>query len=162
MTKGIVIGASEATRPFYNDLMATIKTDYPVYTCWEELGRPKGSYEIGAIEAGSKLFDEFIYLHDTTIIKDNALFDKMFAIEGNVALTNQWYHYMGKIATLPPFPKVTNKEEAIHWEIRWFTHPYTVFEDELPYHSGVFEEKYGRKNMVLENNYIKKYKARWA
>lgn len=163
ISKGIVISASEYSRNFYEDLMKSIKTDYPIYICWEGLGRPVGSFELGAIRKGVELFDEFIYLHDTVIIKDNSLFDKLFEIDGNVALTNNFYHYFGKYvsADLPSIPQVSNKEDAIYWEIRWFTKPYKVFEPQLPFHIEQFEEKYGRINMKLENDYLIKYKARW-
>lgn len=163
ISKGIVISASEYSRNFYEDLMKSIKTDYPIYVCWEGLGRPIGSFELGAIKKGVELFDEFIYLHDTVIIKDNSIFDKLFEIEGNVALTDRFYHYFGKYVSndLPPIPEVNNKEDAIYWEIRWFTKPYKVFEPQLPFHIEQFEEKYGRINMKLENDYLIKYKARW-
>lgn len=161
--RGIVISASEYSRPFYEDLMKSIKTDYPIYVCWEGLGRPYGSFELGAIKKGAELFDEFVYLHDTVVIKDNSIFDKLFEIKGTVALTNNFYHYFGKYVSedLPPIPNVTNKEEAIHWEIRWFNKPYTVFQPEMPFHVEKFVEKYGRINMEIETPYLIKYKARW-
>lgn len=163
ISRGIVISASEYSRLFYEDLMKSIKTDYPIYICWEGLGRPDGSFELGAIDKGSKIFDEFIYLHDTVLIKDNILFDELFAIEGHVALTDGFFHYFGKFVSkdLPPIPIVTNKEEAIEWELQWFTQPYTVFKNPLPVITEVFEEKYGRTNMVLSNDYLDKFKARW-
>lgn len=163
ISKGIVISASEYSRPFYEDLMKSIKTDYPIYICWEGVGRPDKSFELGAIKKGAELFDEFIYLHDTVVIKDNSLFDRLFEIDGTVALTDKFYHYFGKYVSkdLPPIPEVNNKEDAIYWEIRWFTQPYKVFEPQLPFHIEEFEEKYGRINMKLENPYLVKYKARW-
>lgn len=161
--KGIVISASEYSRPFFEDCIRSIKTDYPIYVCWEGIGRPVGSYELGAIKRGAELFDEFVYLHDTVVIKDNSLFDKLFAIDGHVLLTKGGYHYFGKYVSsdLPDIPNVTNKEEAIHWEIRWFNKPHTVFNPELPFHVERFEEKHGRTNMVIENDYLIKYKGTW-
>ena len=73
LNRGIVISASEYSRPFYEDLMKSLKTDYPIYICWEGLGRPEGSFEIGAImnlsngtiisylKKGSKLWDWINY-----------------------------------------------------------------------------------------------------
>lgn len=164
MTKGIVISASEYSRNFYEDLMKSIKTDYPIYICWEGVGRLEGSFELGAIKKGAELFDQFIYLHDTVVIKDNSIFDKLFAIEGHVLLTKNNYHYFGKYVSndLPHIPEVKNKEEAIHWELKWFTKPHTVFTPELPYISDTFEEKYGRINMVLSNEFLIKWKGTWC
>lgn len=163
VSKGIVISSSEYSRPFLEDLLKSLKTDYPIYICWEGLGRPEGSFELGAIKKGSELFDEFVYLHDTVVIKDNSLFDKLFATEGHVLFTKRGYHYFGKYVSndLPVIPEVTNKQEAIHWEIRWFTKPHTILDHELPFHVERFEEKHGRINMVLENDYLIKYKGTW-
>lgn len=163
ISRGIVISASEYSRPFYEDLMKSIKTDYPIYICWEGLGRPGGSYEIGAIKAGTEKFDEFVYLHDTVLIKDNSLFDKLFEIEGHVLLTQGGFHYFGKYVSndLPELPEVKNKEDAVHWELNWFKRLHTVFYNQLPVISETFEYKYGRINMVIENDFIRKFKARW-
>lgn len=163
ISKGIVISASEYSRLFYEDLMRSIKTDYPIYICWEGLGRPEGSFELGAIKKGSELFDEFVYLHDTVIIKDNSIFDKLFQIDGHVLLTQGGFHYFGKYVSndLPQIPNIKDKEEAVYWELKWFKKPYTTFYDQIPVLSETFEDKYGRVNMVVENKYIKKFKARW-
>ncbi len=162
-SRGIVISASEYSRPFYEDLILSLKTDYPIYVCWEGNGRPKGSFELGAIQRGAKLFDEFVYIHDTVVIKDNVIFDLLFAEPGTIALTAGFYHYFGKFvsADLPEIPEVKDKEDAVFHELRWFTKPYKVFDPQLPFISETFEERHGRTNMVLENDYMIKYKARW-
>lgn len=163
VSRGIVISASEYSRPFFNDCITSIKTNYPIYVCWEGIGRPEGSFELGAIRKGAELFDEFIYIHDTVVIKDNSLFDKLFSTEGHVLFTNKGYHYFGKYVSndLPEIPEVKNKADAIHWEIRWFTKPHKIFIPELPFHVERFEEKHGRMNMVIESDYLIKYKATW-
>lgn len=161
--KGIVISTSEYSRPFYEDLMKSIKTDYPIYLCWEGIGRPEGSFELGAIKKGKEMFDEFVYLHDTVLIKDNSIFDKLFAIEGHVFLTEGGFHYFGKYVSkdLPEIPEMHNKQEAIYWELNWFKKEHKVFEPQLPVISDKFEEKYSRLNMVCENDYIIKFKGTW-
>ena len=163
ISRGIVISASEYSRHFFEDCIKSIKTDYPIYVCWEGIGRPTGSFELGAIKRGAELFDEFVYLHDTVVIKDNNLFDKLFAIDGHVLLTSGGFHYFGKYIPndLPIIPNVTNKEEAVYWELNWFKKPHSVFYEELPVITEKFEDKYGRTNMVLENSYLIKWKARW-
>lgn len=159
--KGIVIGASEYTRPYFDELMKSIKTDYPIYVCWEGLGRPHGSFEIGAIRRGAEMFDEFIYLHDTTLIKDNSLFDILFNTQGNVFITEGAYHYMGKFVSkdLITLPEVNDKNQAIHYELRWQNFPYTIIDKPLPVHTNIFEEKFGQRRMKLESDYIIKWKG---
>lgn len=164
LPKGIVIASYEPSKPFLNDLMASIKTDYPIYICWEGIGRPHNSHEYGAVEKGMELFDEFIFLHATCEIKDNSIFDKLFSIKGHVALTDGFYHLIGKYVSddMPIVPEVHNKAESVANELTWFTKPYTIYEEQLPHTTNNFIEKHGRKNMVCENSYIKKYKGTWG
>lgn len=161
--QGIVICHHPDNKPFLDDLLKSIdKTEYPIFVCEDGIDRPENSFELGAIEEGSKYFEQFVFLQDSCVIKDISLFDKLFAIKGNVALTPKFFHYMGKLSELPDeFPKVNDKEGSIRFETTWLKLPYTSFEPELPVESKVFEEKYGRLNMVLENQYLIKYKARW-
>jgi len=159
--KGIVIGTSDKTEPFLNDMLKSLDVEYPIYKCVEGVDRPNQSFELGAISCATKRFDEFIFLHDTTVIKDNSLFDKLFAINGHVALTDGFFHYFGKFVSkdMPPIPEVKDKEDAIYWETRWFTKPYSVFSPHLPQFSERREFRHGRENMVCENDYLIKYKA---
>lgn len=162
--KGIVISTSTYSAPFFKDFMKSLKDHemrYPMHISFEGVTRPMGSFEIGAIKQGCELFDEFIFLHDTVVVKDPALFEKLFAIPGHVALTAGFYHYFGKYVSsdMPPFPEVRDKEEAIKHELSWFTKPYSVFEPQLPHSSKEIVERHGRQNMKVENEFITKYKG---
>lgn len=162
--RGIVIGCVEDQRGFYEDMVKSLKTTYPIIFSWGGLDRPVESFEYGAIKVGKDNFDEFVFLHGTMIIKDNSIFDKLFAMEGTVALTNHFFHSMAKFVSkdMPPIPEVKTKREAIAHEIYWYNKPYRVFEPELSEVSEVFEERHGRTNMVLENQYFIKYKGHWG
>jgi hypothetical protein len=162
--RGIVIACTEKSRPFYEELVKTLKTPYPILFSWEGAGRDVQSHEYGAVAQAKELFDEFVFLHDSVLIKDNSLFDKLFYTPGHVALTAGFYHLMGKFisADLPEIPVVHTKRESIEKELGWFTKPYSVFPEQLPYISNVFEFKNGRNNMVLENSYMVKYKGHWS
>lgn len=164
MRQGIVIACTEKHRPFYEDMVKTLKTKYPVVFSWEGVDRPEQSHEYGAVRVGKEHFDEFILLHCTMLIKDNSIFEKLFAMEGTVALTHWFFHLMGKYVSkdISPIPDVHSKAESIANEIHWFKNPYTVFEPELPVESALFEERHGRKNMVLENPYLIKFKGHWG
>lgn len=175
MKKGIVITTSFHTREWLPECVRTSKGKYPVLIVSNsDLGIDMTNYEadmvvndwngfeLGGILQGKEHFDEFIHLMDTTIIKDVSLFDKLFDIDGHVFLTKGGYHYMGKFVSkdLPEIPKISTKEEAINQELYWLgDKPRTYFTPDLPAHTGVFEEKHGRTNMVLENDYLIKYKA---
>lgn len=158
MKKGIIIGSSNQTKLFLTDLLFSLQ-DCP----YEVVVHDEGNFELGAIKEGKQIYDEFVYLMDTTVIKDITLFDKLFQTPGHVFLSPSGFHYMGKFVSkdLPEIPEVKDKEEAIKLETSWLNKPHTVFSPELPVISEVFETRHGRLNMVLETPFIIKFKARW-
>lgn len=174
MTRGIVIGTSEASKDFLKPCLDSLKgTPYKVIVVSNGGYRPEfpienliinefNGWELAVITRGKENFDEFVHIHDTTIIKDISLFDKLFAIEGHVVLTKGNFHYMGKFVTknLPNLPRVHDKVMAIMLEVRWLDdYPYTEFTPDLPVHSLVYEEIHGKRRMRLENEYMIKWKG---
>lgn len=185
--RGIVIGTSEFTKDFLRPLLESIKdTKYDILIVSNGGYRPQelignflvesglpgnwcdviindwNGWEIGVIERGKERFDEFVHIMDTTLIKDISLFDKVFAIEGNVVFTKGNFHYMGKFVTkqLPNLPRVHDKTTAIMLEVRWLDGwQYTEFTPDLPVHSLVWEEIHGKNRMRLENEYMIKWKG---
>ena len=142
----------------------SLKTKYPILFSWEGVDRPENSHEYAAVANGAKVFDEFVFLHCTMLVKDNSIFDKLFEVPGHVALTHNFYHLMGKYVSndMPEIPVVHSKGESISRELNWFTKTYSVFGEQLPVQSDKFEIKHNRKNMILENNYLIKFKAHWS
>lgn len=120
-------------------------------------------WELGGIERGKERFSEFVHIMDTTLLKDLSLFDKLFEIEGNVALTKDHFHYMGKYVTklLPNTPRIHTKDMGIFMETTWLdkTKNYSEFKPDLPVHTDNFTTIHGEKRMVLENDYLIKYKG---
>jgi len=172
--KGIVIGTSEFTKDFLKPCLDSLKgTPYKILVVSNGGYKPDfpidnlvinnwNGWEIAVLQRGKETFSEFIHIMDTTIIKDIKMFDKLFAIEGNVVLTAGNFHYMGKFVTreLPNLPIVRDKTTAIMLEVRWLDgFKYTEFEPDLPVHSLVWEEIHGMKRMRLENKYMIKYKG---
>jgi hypothetical protein len=171
--KGVVIGTSEYTKDFLKPLLDSIKdTPYkvlvvsnnytPDFPIENLIINDWNGWEIAHIQRGKENFDEFIFLMDTTLIKDISLFDKLFEIEGNVVLTKGCFHYMGKFVTkeLPNLPRVHDKNTAIMLEVRWLDgFPYKEFEPDLPVHSLNWEVVHGQNRMRLENEYMIKWKG---
>lgn len=178
MKKGIVITTSQHTKEWLKQLLESISPcNYLILIVCNggkkiipdiKENKLKGlnyitevneanAFEIGGINKGKDVFDEFIYLHDTVIVKNTSLFDVLFDIKGHVFITEKAYHYMGKFVSkdLPHLPSVFNKEDAIKWELHWLQRPYTVMPNPLPVHTDIFEK--GR--MKLESRYIIKYKG---
>jgi len=174
MNRGIVIGTSEYTKDFLKPLLESIKeTPYKILVVSNDGYKPDfpienliindwNGWELAVLDRAKENFDEFVHLMDTTLIKDISLFDKLFAIEGNVVLTKGNFHYMGKFVTkeLPNFPKVYDKATAIMLEVRWLDgFPYTEFQPDLPVHSLQWEVVHGQNRMRLENEYMIKWKG---
>lgn len=124
----------------------------------------KNGWEPAVLQRGKENFDEFVHLMDSTVVKDVSLFDKLFAIEGNVVLTKGNFHYMGKFVSkdLPNLPLVRDKQMAVYFESRWLPKPYAEFEPDLPVHANAFETIHGQYRMRLENEYLIKWKGTWV
>lgn len=163
MSKGIVITTSEYTKDFLFDCLKSVGTKYPVLVHMNT--QDNNGWELAGIQKGKENFDEFIHLMDTCIIKDVSLFDKLFAIEGHVFLTEGGYHYMGKFVSndIPPLQNVTTKDQAIQQELRWLHGKQrTYFKPDLPVHTDTFELIHDQPRMRLSNDFIIKWKGTWS
>jgi hypothetical protein len=165
MRRGIVITTSEYTRPFYKDLIDSLYgCKYPVVTVFNPL--INSPYESGGLRVGMVLFDEFIYIQDTVIIKDLSLFDKLFEHDGMISIAPNFLMYLGKYESQKlrevQIPQVWDKKGAIAMEF-WLrtVFPVSCFDPTFIDGNHTWEEKHGRRRMVLENIYIKKFKSCW-
>jgi len=178
MKRGITITTSPYSKEFLRPCLESLKdTPHDILIVSNDNFTPDLSYfdrqydlvvndwngwELAGIMRGKERFDEQIHLMDTTLIKDITMFDKLFALEGNVVLTKGNFHYMGKFVTkeLPNLPIVHDKILAVYLEVRWLDgFKYTEFTPDLPVHTNVFEEIHGMKRMKLENEYMIKWKG---
>lgn len=180
--KGIVITTSKYTKDFLRPLLESIKcVKYPVLIVGNDfdptnnikdllegkditvLVNDFNGWEMGGIQRGKEKFDEFVHIMDSTLIKDITMFDKLFEIEGNVALTARHFHYMGKYVSnlLPTMPRMRDKNVAIFHETTWLSKDkdYSEFTPDLPVHTKVMEMIHGQKRMRLENDYMIKWKG---
>jgi hypothetical protein len=177
--KGIVITTSEATKVFLPELLKSIEDKYSILVVGNQtsgehidITNEWNGFELGGIGRGYENFDEFVHLMDTCVIKDNKMFDIMFEHKGSMYLCDYFFSYLGKyrkeILDLVGVPKINNKRDAIALENRWNGEylrndpDAKQFIQSLPIHTDKFIEKNGRTNMVLENDYIIKYKATWG
>lgn len=131
-----------------------------------ELGKIRWMYE-------NTNFDRWFFLQDSVVVKDTSMFDMAFSYPNSVALCVMPSMYMGvysrKTLDVVEIPTVHDKEEAIHYESRWVNYKYYAAEGDVPilfdkfgdsYATGV-QNIFGRDNLVLENNYMIKYKGTW-
>ena len=151
--------------PFISECLDRLEgCKYPIHLCINP--DEHCPYDPGAFYyARDHKIETFIVLHDSMFMKDMTLFDKAFGLKGNISIGDNFLMCFGKyeLKTLLPLPpKPISKADAVAFEtlyLRSIKPDHTLcpeFND-----TQNFIEKYGQKRMVLENEYLIKYKATW-
>lgn len=123
---------------------------------------------------------EFVFLPASTVVKDLAVFDRAFGEYagksvnlGGVQEGYRFRMYLGKYLTRSVLtlgvPPVTSKWGAVQQECVW-CETYARQEECVGGlatvggnldHTDVFEDRHGRLNMVVGNEYLQRYKGTW-
>jgi len=164
---GIVISTHKSTELFYIDSMLSLRgCKYPIIVAYNTL--EDNQYENKGLKVGMKMFENFIFLHDTVIIKNLSLFDKLFEYKDIVSISPRFLSYLGKfnseILRQKNIPEVKTKQGSYELEMllkKIFPNT-PCFDPTFVDGNHRFEQKYGRMNMVLENDYLIKYKGTWS
>lgn len=136
-------------------------------------------FELGTISLilAQTDLDEFILLQDTIEIKNSDIFRILFDNYPNqsVSYNPHFQMYLGKyrreILSQMNIPHVTNKvgavqqEEVFHKEYRQREPTTAIFNHNFvdeQYHNNPKEERFGRLNLVLHDEYIIKRKGTWS
>lgn len=171
MKHAIIIVSHENGMEQTRNLLNTIDTTYPVIIVTNPASN--SSYEMLGIKTAIEYgIDEFILLQSTIEIKDNKIFDIIFEnYQNNSVFMNPFGHmflnkYRLDIITQLKLPIVKTKRDAIYAELNMHK-AYRKLEvpvifDENFVDNSKREHKFGRVNMVIENDYIKKYKGTWT
>lgn len=141
---------------------------------------PVDGYEVGAIKIALEVtgWDEFIFLQDTIEIIDPSIFDILFNQypDAGVSYNEGFQMYLGKfrreVLEQMKFPIVKHKLGAIAHEF-YFVKQYTDIEPVYVFNKDFYDkaflddpanydEKFGRKNLVLKDKYIIKRKAAYT
>jgi len=144
---------------------------------WKYAVNLEDRYELGAFVAALEQtdWDEFLFLQDTFEVLDKSFIGVVMNEPRSVALGPTFFHYAGKwkrsVLETMDIPVVTSKKESAHWEhtfsrLYWeLVGPDGVAVIDMGFHDGNparFEDRFGRHNMVLENQWYRKYKADWG
>lgn len=135
----------------------------------------RNSYSPGVLQAvlDHTEYDEILHLHDSVEIKDHEMFRLIFEDHAgkSVSLSHGYLMYMGKflrpVLQSVGIPAVATKRLEHHNEFAWtkryieatggnFIELWPSWTD-----GDVFVEKFGTKRMLLENDFIRKYKGTW-
>jgi|SRR3990167_2183469 len=175
MKQGILIVTHPDNTCFFDNLILSIAgyDKYPVRVHRND--KTNDTFELGALKSCLKEtdWDEILLLQDSCEIKDARLFDEVFEKNAgkSVAIGYKFLHYLGKyrreILEKMEIPDTPNKEASIFFESK-FNNDYMALETELVtisnslHHSSLFEQKCGRLNMKLENEFLIKWKGTWS
>lgn len=173
MKQAVIIGTSKGRSDWSKECKASCKNSkYPVHVINDngfELAHISKAYDMG--------FDEFLYIHDTCIIKDIKLFDMLFEEQRgqSVALSDHpciFGMYIGKYKREAlrgmEMPIVDSKLQAINYEETWTREYVNRPEAHVvlltpPLHDGSnFVTIRGKQYMKLENDFIIKLKGTWS
>lgn len=172
MKQAIIIGTSDGREDWVKECGDSCDNPkYPVVVVHNngfELSHISKAYDLG--------YDEFLYLHDTCLVKNIKLFDMLFEEQKgqSVALSDHpciFGMYLGKYKREAlkgmELPIVYSKLQAINYEETW-TRDYIMRPEAHvvlltpPLHDGSnFVTIRGKQYMKLENDYIIKYKGTW-
>lgn len=166
-----IVVATTPNSPWLADCLASIGVpDYPLLILSDF------SWEMGKIRFIMEHTDisEFFFVQDTSIIKDTSIFKLAFDYPHSFAMSNQFKMFIGKYqrryVEQCEIWTPTNKKESVlsesnfHWEYLRADPDTQICDnplDDPPESEWVIEDKNGRRNLVVENQYIKKWKSTW-
>lgn len=167
MKRAIIIASVPERHRWLDNLLKTLEgfDSYPILVVM------CGGYEPGKISwvLQNTDLDEFVFLQDSLEIKDTSVFDLMFSYGGKTVTFHNKMNgflvkYTRKDLNKTYVRKTETKREAV-FEERGLFERYPKLD--LVVLGGmqdteIFEERFGRMNMVIENQYFKKYKGIWS
>lgn len=131
-------------------------------------------YELGKIRwvLENTTLDEFILLQDSVELKETDWLDEVFDYKGSVSFDNNtpYFMYLGKyqrsVLETVGVPVITTKRQAVTNETAW-TAQYNGAAGNTKHlfdlkDTGVFKDHLGRRNMIIENDQLIKYKHIWT
>ena len=119
--------------------------------------------------------DRFFFLQDSWQVKTPAFWDLLDQFEGSVALTRDPYFfgcyagvYERSVVDRIGTPVVKDKQDSILLEIDWHrryveasVEPTVLFPELTDKNAAGVVVKHGRENLVLENEFVRKFKGTW-
>lgn len=176
MTRGIVVTTSPSTKDFLFACLKSLSDKYDVLIVINDANNfPKtlelpdnlplttkivkndwDGFELGGILRGSEMFDEFVLLTDTCIVKNMELIDKMFEHEGSMSLCEGFHSYLGKFISSKlkevDIPKVEDGDQSSYEDMEW-TSEYIASDKNY----RVFDPQLTTVEGFRENDFIIKY-----
>lgn len=165
-----VIGSSPDRTEWLADCSASIQREHIVVSGW--------GFELAKIRwvMDNTTAERFLLLQDSWIVKSEGFWDLLEQFEGSVALTKDPYFfgcyagvYERSVIERIGVPVVEDKRHSILLEIDWHRkyveahgEPTVLFPELADRNATGIVERHGRENLVLENEFVVKYKGTWG
>jgi hypothetical protein len=166
----IVIGSAPGREDWLKDCSTSIDR--------EHIAVVNTGFELAKIDwvINNTNAERFLFLQDTWIVKSPDFWVELEKHSGSIALNQDPYFYgcyagvyERSVIERIGIPQITEKCEAIHYEIAWHKdyvkvagEPIVLFPKLTDANSTRQVEKNGRTNLLLENDLIAKYKGTWC
>lgn len=165
--KAIVVCTIPGRERWLRDCVDSIKA--AGLDCVIHVGSVGTGYELATIDWARRLYNEFILLQDSVIVKDAKAFNDAFADEGRMyCFAEKGYGYYCKfVSSLLPeeLPVAKSKMDSIRYETEWMR-PLIAKHDAVMYDPVLidcdrYDSIHGTRVMVIENPWFIKYKSCW-
>lgn len=158
----VVIGSNPERIGWLADCLETIPYDRPLMV------HRSGGYEIAALRAACQHYDRFLFIHDSTVILDEAFWGIVDTtgpawLFGGPPMYMAVYDRDDLLPALDDAPQLMDKASSIVWEGELAKRlQYPTLWPEVTDATGRIEHHHGRRNLVLENSYLRKWKGTWT
>ena len=165
-----VIGSSPGRQAWLADCSASLGREHIAVVSF--------GYELAKIAwvMENTTVDRFFFLQDSWQIKSAEFWDLLGQFEGSIALTRDPYFfgcyagvYQRSVVERIGIPEVKDKQDSILLEIDWHRRyveasgePTVLFPELTDKNATDVVERHGRKNLVLENDLVVKWKGTWC
>lgn len=165
----IAIGSSPDRSDWLQACSGSIGREHIIISNW--------GYELGKIRwlMDNTTADRFLFLQDSWVVKTSDFFTLLEDTQGSVALTQDPYFfgcfagvYERTVIEQIGVPTISTKLEAVESERYWHEsyvaeagEPTVLFPDLTDKNATEVRFHNGRENLILENDYIIKYKGTW-
>lgn len=172
LRQAVVVGATPDGDAWVDDLLASLgDCPWPV-----EVHRTR-EWELATIAWAARRWDEYVFLPQSTVVLAARLFERAFTehAEWSVSLASaqkrSFRMYLGKYRSAAVVelgvPTVPDKAAAIHQETAWCGDYATLEAGRQRLvsiggpldHTDRLEHRHGRLNMVVENEYLRRWKG---
>lgn len=161
----VVIGTNPERGDWLNDCIASVRATTKRRRV---LIHDAGGFEIAALRTGVAHFRRFLFIQDSCEVLHPTFWDVIDSTEtawlfGGPPMYMAVYNRDDLKPAIADAPQTMDKQSSIVWEgelAKRLEYP-TLWPD-VTDTTGRIEEHHGRKNLVLENRYLRKFKGTWS